>query len=69
MRLCRNLRWKGHAEDHLSAARVREVFEANLVPYSCLQTCGSCGPDGQIVAPELCGGRRRCYEPDVRRLT
>lgn len=64
MKLCRSLRWKtwyGARWD------TREDMLADLlkgdVPYSCLLTCQSWGPDDVVAAPEACQPGRPCFQP------
>lgn len=64
MKPCRNLRWKGARDDRLAQRDLEAIFLRNEVPYTCLQTCQSFGPDGDLVAPERCGAGRRCHEDD-----
>ena len=59
---CLHLRWKGYHDDRVVSERVREVFELNLVGYSCNQTCGPVGPDDGPSLPERCGNWRACFE-------
>lgn len=63
LELCQSLRWKSYYgqdwedEEHLLAVLMR-----NEVPYSCLKTCRSWGPDDDIAAPERCTSNRPCFE-------
>lgn len=67
MRLCTNLRWKT-----FYGARwdTREEMLADLlrgdVPYSCLLTCQSWGPDDGAAVPEDCQPDRGCFAPSKR---
>lgn len=61
--LCRWLRWKGYAslEDFSSAELVAHA-ELNEVPWSCLLTAQSWGPDDDVCTPEGCQPGRGCFE-------
>ena len=58
--ICRNLRWKGHADD-LSEARLLEVIAHNHVPYACLRTAQPWGIDDEPAVPERCTRGRACF--------
>ena len=60
--LCRWLRWKGYyaLEDH-SAAEFADHAERNEVPWSCLLTAQSWGPDDELCMPEGCQPGRGCF--------
>jgi len=63
MELCRSLRWKSfYGQDWEDEAHLLEVLSHNEVPYSCLNTCRSWGPDDALAAPERCTGERACFE-------
>lgn len=64
MELCRHLRWKTFSRDDGDPDVIQASLLRGQVPYSCLRTCQSWGPDEQVVAPELCRRRRGCYEVD-----
>ena len=59
--ICKNLRWKGSQQLRNSPEQLRAALERNEVPYSCLRTFQTWGPDGQLVAPEKCKEIRSCY--------
>ncbi len=67
MKLCDHLRCKSlygarwRTEDELDAALLR-----NDVPFSCLKTCASWGPDDDLVAPERCQPERGCFRLSPR---
>lgn len=63
MELCRNLRWKSISRDLDDPDELVGAFVRNSVPYTCLQTCRSWGPDDELAAPELCHGERVCFRP------
>jgi hypothetical protein len=67
MRLCVHLRWKGF---YGTRWNTREEMLADLVrgdvPYSCLHTCQSWGPDDDAAAPERCQPGRGCFEASPR---
>lgn len=67
MTLCRWLRWKTlYGRETLTEAELSELVARNDVPYSCLKTCEAWGPDGDVAAPEACGGDRACFERSRR---
>lgn len=75
MRLCAHLRWKTF---YGTRWITREEMLADLlrgdVPYSCLQTCQSWGPDDDAAVPERCQPGRGCFttsprEPKDRSVT
>ncbi|MCB9777558.1 MAG: hypothetical protein H6742_03255 [Alphaproteobacteria bacterium] len=61
--LCNSLRWKAF---YGNSWRTREELAAALTlsdcPFSCLKTCQSWGPDGELVAPGHCSPDRGCFE-------
>ncbi len=63
LELCRNLRWKSITRDLDDPEEVLGSFARNSVPYTCLQTCRSWGPDDELAAPELCHSERACFRP------
>ena len=66
--LCRDLRWKSISRDLDNVDEVLGAFIRNHVPYSCLRTCRSWGPDDELAAPELCHDERACYRPALLAL-
>ena len=70
MELCRFLRWKSYyALEVVTPSALAEQVSRNEVPYSCLRTCQSWGPDDEVAAPEACGSDRPCFEPSKRLTT
>ena len=67
MRLCAHLRWKTYygARWDTRAQMLEDLLRGD-VPYSCLHTCQSWGPDEDVAAPERCQPGRTCFEPSVR---
>jgi hypothetical protein len=67
MRLCAHLRWKSFYGTRWAT---REQMLGDLlkgdVPYSCLHTCQSWGPDDDAAVPERCQPDRGCFEPSPR---
>ncbi len=61
LKLCVNLRWKSASRESDDDDEILAAFLRNQVPYTCLSTCQSWGPDGEIVAPELCEPGRTCF--------
>lgn len=70
MDLCKHLRWKSITRDLEDPEQIAWAFARNQVPYSCLRTCHSWGPDDELAAPERCRSGRACYvaAPLARRL-
>jgi hypothetical protein len=68
MELCRNLRWKSITRDLDDPDEVLAAFARNQVPYTCLETCRSWGPDDELAAPELCHSQRGCFRPSALTL-
>jgi hypothetical protein len=68
MELCRNLRWKSISLDLDDPAELAAAFARNQVPYSCLATCRSWGPDDELAGPELCHAERPCFRPSALTL-
>jgi hypothetical protein len=68
MELCRNLRWKSITADLEDPDEILVAFARNQVPYTCLQTCRSWGPDDELAAPELCHSERGCFRPSALTL-
>lgn len=67
MNLCRSLRWKSfYNQPSYTAAELSALLELNEVPYTCLQTCESWGPDDALTTPERCAPGRSCFEPSPR---
>ncbi len=63
MELCRSLRWKSfHGGGFRSEQEALEVALRNEVPFSCLRTCRTWGPDDLAATPELCSSERTCFE-------
>lgn len=63
MKLCRSLRWKSlYGRSFESAEQAAIVAAHNDVPFSCLKTCRSWGPDDAPASPECCGEGRSCFE-------
>ncbi len=60
--LCKHLRWKSQSRDTGSPAAILASLQRNQTPFSCLHTCRTWGPDDDLVAPELCGRERECFE-------
>jgi hypothetical protein len=62
VKLCRSLRWKTY---YGARWDTREQMLTDLlrgdVPYSCLLTCQSWGPDDEVAAPEACQPDRPCF--------
>lgn len=65
---CEDLRWKSISRDLDDPAEVALAFVKNQVPYTCLRTCRSQGPDDELVAPELCHRERGCFVPSALTL-
>ncbi len=63
LELCRKLRWKSISRDLEDPNEVLAAFARNQVPYTCLDTCRSWGPDDELAAPELCHSDRPCFRP------
>jgi hypothetical protein len=68
MELCRNLRWKSITRDLDDPDEILAAFARNQVPYSCLETCRSWGPDDELAAPERCQSQRTCFVPSALTL-
>lgn len=68
MELCRNLRWKSITRDLEDPDELVGAFARNMVPYTCLETCRSWGPDDELAAPELCHAERPCFRPSALTL-
>ena len=68
MELCRNLRWKSLSRELDDPAEIALAFVKNQVPYSCLATSRSWGPDDQLAAPELCHSGRPCFQPSPLKI-
>lgn len=66
MDLCRHLRWKTLSRDDDDPLAVFASLQRSQVPFSCLRTCSTCGPDDDLAAPELCDVARACFEPGTR---
>jgi hypothetical protein len=66
--VCKHLRWKGSQQLRNNPAQLRAALERNEVPYSCLRTFQTWGPDGQLVAPEKCKGSRACFRSSPHML-
>lgn len=62
--LCKHLRWKTQSRRTGDPALILESLSRSQVPFSCLRTCQTHGPDDDIVAPELCHADRSCFERD-----
>lgn len=61
MEFCRHLRWKSWSRQDGDPAAIVASLQRDAVPYTCLRTCQSWGPDDDIVAPERCCTGRACY--------
>lgn len=64
MDLCRHLRWKTFSRHDGDPAAIEASLQRGQVPFSCLRTCQSWGPDDDVVAPERCCAERACFERD-----
>ncbi len=63
MDLCRHLRWKSfYGAGFRSREEALALASRNDVPFSCLATCRSWGPDDGPATPEDCSRDRSCYE-------
>ena len=63
MSLCEYLRWKSRLGiEALSPDEIRASMELALVPFECLRSARSWGPDGQPCAPECCVPGGPCFE-------
>ena len=58
--ICRYLDFKGRGP-HVTADELREVVDANEVPYGCLRTGREWGPDDGVAVPERCTPDRPCF--------
>jgi hypothetical protein len=68
MHLCRFLRWKtGYGQLYSTEAELADILARNEVPFSCLKTQQTWGPDDAAALPEQCAPPRRCYEPSPER--
>jgi hypothetical protein len=67
MELCAHLRWKSlHGAEARTLREVLELAASSQVPFTCLRSCRSWGPDDQLASPELCGSERPCFETSPR---
>jgi len=62
LHVCRYLRWKSISLGSDDPLEVTATFAKNQVPYSCLNTGQSWGPDDDLAAPENCDSDRVCFE-------
>jgi hypothetical protein len=58
---CRFLRTKATYTPDADFSESWRNGNSSTAQYWCLCTMGSCGPDQDLVAPELCQIDRRCY--------
>lgn len=67
MHLCRWMRWKAYYHvDLFDETELAAHYARNEVPWECLRTCASSGPDGGLVVPEDCGPDRGCFAPSPK---
>lgn len=59
---CRFIRWKTGTRPSDDPVEFEASMRRNQVPFRCLKTCQTWGPDDDLVAPELCRNGRRCFE-------
>lgn len=64
MELCRYLRWKTFSKDSGDPQQIWESLVRSQVPFSCLRTCQSWGPDDELASPECCNRGRACFDRD-----
>lgn len=61
LQVCRYLRWKSVSRDSDDPEQLATTFAKNQVPYTCLHTCQSWGPDDDLAASENCSAARSCF--------
>ena len=65
MKFCKHLSWKGDPQKRLSPMATTAALVRNEAPYGCRRSIEAWGPDGIPAAPELCHGKRKCFEPST----
>jgi hypothetical protein len=59
---CLHLRHKAMYSDEAQDVRGYVDETINHIPFFCLQTCESLGPDNESVGPAECKPGRTCYQ-------
>lgn len=58
---CQNLRHKAMYSDEAQGVRGMVDETINHIPFFCLATCDSLGPDNEPAGPTECKPERECY--------